>query len=67
MYTVEKLQQIGKLLHDTLSLEGINVWYGDPGSDEKVAIMILQDVPLKEIRQYIREQYGEADYEEEVA
>ena len=65
MYTVEKLRKIGTMLHDSLTLEGINVWYGDPGKDEKVAIMILEDVPLAEIKAYIREYYGEEDYEEE--
>lgn len=62
MYTVEKLRKIGTLLHDSLmNSEGINVWYGDAGNDEKVAIMILEDVPLAEIKQYIREYYGEGD------
>ena len=64
MYTIEKLRKIGTLLHDSLMLEGISVWYGDAGKDEKVAIMILEDVPLAEIKAYIREYYGEEDYEE---
>lgn len=65
MYTVEKLRKIGTMLHDSLTLEGINVWYGDAGKDERVAIMILEDKPLAEIKQYIREYYGEDDYEDE--
>lgn len=62
MYTVEKLRRVGTLLHDSLmNSDGINVWYGDAGNDEQVAIMILQDVPLAEIKQYIRETYGESE------
>lgn len=62
MYTAEKLRKVGTLLHDSLMLEGINVWYGDPGNDVQVAIMILEDKPLSEIRAYIREYYGEEEY-----
>ena len=59
MHTIKKLTKIGTLLHDGLINEGINLWYGEAGEDAEIAVMILRDVPLKEIKEYIREHYGE--------
>lgn len=62
---LDQLNRQYTLLHDTLNDRyGVNVWYGEAGDDNEVAIMLLNGVPFKEVKQYLIDNYAEADYEE---
>jgi hypothetical protein len=62
---LDQLQRGYTLLHDSLINKGVNVWYGEAGNDEEVAIMLLNNTSLDEIKQYLIENYADTTEDED--
>lgn len=62
---LEKMTRLYTMLHDSLSLKGVNVWYGEAGRDAELARMMLDDsVSFAELKQYVLDNYGEEEEDE---
>lgn len=62
---LDQLHRSYTMLHDSLINKGVNLWYGEAGDDEEVAIMLLNNTPLDEIKQYLIENYADTTENEE--
>ncbi len=58
---LEELTRQYTYLHDKTFSKGVNLWYGEAGSDFKVAEMILEGNNLSVVEQYLIDNYGEGD------
>lgn len=59
---LDKLHRQYQLLHDSLyDRYGVNVWYGEAGDDDEVAKMLLEDTDWATIKEYLIDNYGEAE------
>lgn len=62
---LEQLTRLYTLLHDTMFNKGVNVWYGEAGDDVEVAKMLLNGEEWKTIKDYLIENYGEEDEDDD--
>lgn len=63
---LDQLTRQYTLLQDSLfNKHGVNVWYGEAGDDVEVAKMLLNGEEWKTIKDYLIENYGEEDEDDD--